>query len=139
MAVPVAVSGRGLLNLGLLNDKRLGREQHARDGRGVGERRLRDLDRVDDTCSDEVLVDARGGVEPLSHGKFGDLAHDDVSRLARVLGDPAHRLDSGLGHDGHAGRLVAGLAEVALKGLAGVHQRGATTGDDALVDRGASR
>ena len=71
--------------------------------------------------------------------ELGDLGGDDVALEAGVLGDPAQRLDGGAADDGDTGGLVAGLAEVALEHLGGVDERGATTGDDALLDRGAGR
>ncbi len=78
-------------------------------------------------------------LKPLPFVELGHLGGDDVALQARVLGDPAQRLDGGLADDGDTGGLVAGLAEVALQDLHGVDERGATTGDDALLDRGAGR
>ena len=63
MAVPVAVTGRGgLLVLGLLDDQRLGRQQHAGDRGGVDQRGAGDLDRVEDALGDQVAVLAGRGV-----------------------------------------------------------------------------
>lgn len=88
---------------------------------------------------DQVAVLAGRGVEALAGLQVGDLGGDDVALEARVLGDPAQRLDDRAAYDGDTGGLVAGLVEVALEDLGGVHQSGATTGDDALLDRGAGR
>ena len=62
----------------------------------------------------------------------------DVALGAGVLRDPTGRLDQRATDDGHAGRLVAGQAEVA-QGGGSVHQGGAAAGDDALLDGRAGR
>ncbi len=68
-----------------------------------------------------------------------DLVGDDVALEARVLGDPAQRLGERLADDRDTGRLVAGQAQAAVQHLLGVHEGGAATGDDALLDRRAGR
>src|SRR5690606_4323548 len=88
---------------------------------------------------DQVRVLAGGGVVTAALVELGDLGDDHVALEAGVLGDPAQRLDGGPADHRDAGGLVAGLVEVALEDLDGVDQRGATTGDDALLDRGAGR
>ena len=59
VAVPVAVTGirvDTLLVLGLVDDQRLGRQQHRRDRCRVEQRRTRHLDRVEDALRDQVAV-----------------------------------------------------------------------------------
>ena len=140
MAVPVTVAvpvGVGLRLLGLLDDGALRREHEARDGGGVGQRGLGDLDRVDDAVGEQVAVLAGRGVQAVVGGQIGDLGGDDVALLTGVGGDPAQRLDKPGAHDGHTGRLVAGQAEVAVERRRGVDESRTATGDDALLDRRA--
>src|SRR5690606_4958853 len=138
VAVAVARGGRLFLFL-LLDDQGLGREEQGGDGGGVLQGGAGDLDRVDDAGLDQVRVLAGGGVVAAALVELGDLGDDHVALEAGVLGDPAQRLDGGPADHRDAGGLVAGLVEVALEDLDRVDQRGATTGDDALLDRGAGR
>src|SRR6476659_647315 len=139
VAVAVTVAtGSGVLVLRLVDDERVGREDHRRDGLGVAQRGAGDLDRVDDTGRDEVAVLARGRVEALAERQLGHLGGDDVALQAGVLGDPAQRLGDGLAHDGRARGLVTGQLE-GVDGRSGVDEGGAATGDDALLDRGPRR
>ena len=115
MPVPVAMTGRGggsFLLLRLLDDERLGGQQHPRDRGGVDQRGPGHLHRVQHALGDQVAVLAGGGVEALADLALADLRHDDVAVVAAVLGDPAQRLVSGLAHDARADRLVAGQAEI---------------------------
>src|SRR5690606_33078395 len=138
VAVTVALAdGRGLL-LGLVDDERLGGQQHARDRRRVLHGRAGDLDRVDDALGEQVAVLAGGRVEALAGGELRHLVRDDVALQAGVLGDPAGRLVQGAAHDVDAGRLVARQAEV-VELLGHVDQRRTAAGDDALLDGGAGR
>ncbi|EME96580.1 DNA polymerase II large subunit [Streptomyces mobaraensis NBRC 13819 = DSM 40847] len=132
------MAGLGLLFL-LLDDQGLGREQQGGDGGRVLQGGAGDLHRVDDAGGDQVAVLAGRGVEALALVELGDLGGDDVALQAGVLGDPAQRLDGGAADDRDTGGLVAVLAQVVLQHLDGVDQGGATTGDDALLDRGAGR
>src|SRR6476661_4789414 len=139
VAVAVTVAtGSGVLVLGLVDDERVGREDHRRDGLGVAQRGAGDLDRVDDAGRDEVAVLARGRVEALAERQLGHLGGDDVALQAGVLGDPAQRLGDGLAHDGRTRGLVTCELE-GVDGGGGVDEGGATTGDDALLDRGTRR
>src|SRR4051812_2709830 len=138
VAVTVPRGGRLFLFL-LLDDQGLGRQEQGGDGGGVLQGGAGDLDRVDDAGLDQVAVLAGGGVEALALLELGHLGGDDVALKAGVLGDPAQRLDGGAADDRDTRGLVAGLVEVALEDLDGVDQGGATTGDDALLDRGAGR
>src|SRR4029079_8430917 len=87
-SVPVAVAvagARGFLFLGrLLHDQGLGREQHRRDGCGVGQSRARHLHRVDDTLSHQVDVLTGGRVEALAVTGLTDTGHDDVALVPAV-------------------------------------------------------
>src|SRR3569833_3763686 len=65
VTVTVAVTaGRGVgLLFRLVRAQRLGGEEHARDRRGVGDRRAGPLTRVEDALGDQVAELAGGGVE----------------------------------------------------------------------------
>ena len=125
--------------LRLVDDQGLGRQQHAGDRGGVDERGAGDLDRVEDALGDQVAVLLGGGVVAGADATLADLGDHDVAVDAAVLGDPAQRLVGGLAHDAHTGGLVTGQPEVPVEHGDGVDQRGATAGDDALLDRGARR
>src|SRR6476661_6047514 len=130
VAVAVTVAaGSGVLVLGLVDDERVGREDHRRDGLGVAQRGAGDLDRVDDAGRDEVAVLARGRVEALAERQLGHLGGDDVALQAGVLGDPAQRLGDGLAHDGRARGLVTGQ----LEGVDGGPRRGDRVLDAVLL------
>ncbi|ESP97698.1 DNA polymerase II large subunit [Streptomyces sp. GBA 94-10 4N24] len=133
------MTGLGLLLGRLLDDQGLGRQEQGGDGGRVLQGGAGDLDRVDDAGLDQVAVLAGGRVEALALVELRHLGGDDVALKAGVLGDPAQRLDGGAADDRDTGGLVAGTAEVVVQDLDGVDQRGATTGDDALLDRGAGR
>src|SRR5579884_680207 len=138
VAVPVAVRVTLVfLRRRLVHDQRLGGPPHRGDRRGVGQRGAGDLDRVDDAGRNQVHVLAGGRVQALGVVEVGDLVGDDVALVPGVLGDPAQRLAQGLADHGHAGRLVAAQAETVGQHRGGVHQRGATAGHDALLERGA--
>src|SRR6478752_6815827 len=139
VAVAVTVAtGSGVLVLRLVDDERVGREDHRRDGLGVAQRGAGDLDRVDDAGRDEVAVLARGRVEALAERQLRHLGGDDVALQAGVLGDPAQRLGDGLADDRRTRRLVA-LETETVDDDRGVDEGGAATGDDALLDRSAGR
>src|SRR5690606_27059778 len=133
-SVTVTVAGVVFLVLGLADHQRLGREQQARDRCGVGDGRARHLDRVEDALLQQVAVLTGHRVVALPSRTGLHAGDDDVAVLARVLRDPAQRLDEGAAHDVDTGRLVAGPAEVVLERRPGVHQGGTATGDDALLD-----
>src|SRR5207248_9398026 len=137
VAVAVAVVAFGLR--GPVGDDRLGREQHARDRRGVADGRAGHLDRVDDAGFHEVAVLPGRGVEALAGGQVTHLADDDVTLVAGVLRDPAQRLDERGAHDVDAGRLVAGQPAVALERVGRADERRTAAGHDALLDRGPGR
>ena len=133
-AVAVTGAGRGghVLVL-LLDDERVGREDHRRDRLGVAKRRARHLDRVDDTGGDEVAVLARGRVEALARLHLLDLGDGDVALEPGVLGDPAQRFASGAGDDARTDGLVT-LEPELVDGGDGLDEGRATAGDDALLD-----
>src|ERR1700722_19474491 len=112
VAVAVAVVSASLVLFRLLDDEGFSRQEHAGDGGGVLHRGAGDLDRVDDALGYQVAVLAGGGVVAVADGQFGGLGDHDGALLAGVQRDPASRLGQRPLDDGHAGRLVAGLAEV---------------------------
>ena len=63
-----APAGVLVLLLGRLDDGRVGGEHHRGDRRGVAERGLGDLDRVDDALGGQVAVLTGGGVEARARG-----------------------------------------------------------------------
>src|SRR3954465_11949371 len=134
VTVAVTVSGVLGLRLLLLHHQRVGGQHHRRDRGGVAQRRPGHLDRVDDAATHEVDVVALGRVQTLPDGEVAHLLDDDVALEPGVLGDPAQRLGGRLADYRYAGPLVALHAEVTLKQRDGVHERGAATGDDALLD-----
>src|SRR5687767_8549539 len=75
----VRVTGVGVFLFGrLVDDERLGGEQHRGDRRGVGQRGARHLDRVEDALGDEVAVGVGGRVVALA--RLTDLGDDDLAR-----------------------------------------------------------
>src|SRR5262245_51296093 len=108
VAVAVATAGVRLRVLGLLDHERLRGEEHAGDGRRVGQCRARDLDRVEDALAHQVAILAGGCVEAVADARFADLGDDDVALVTTVLGDPAQRLVDRPAHDPDTGRLVTG-------------------------------
>jgi hypothetical protein len=88
---------------------------------------------VDDAGLDQVLELAGGGVEAGGTGLALRLLDGDVALDAGVLGDPVGRRGERLPHGAGAGGLVA-LELQLVDRSAGPEQRGAATGDDALLD-----
>src|SRR5258708_7461571 len=98
---------RSLVLLLLLHHDALGREEQARDGRGVLQRGPGDLGRVDDAGRDQVLELPRLGVEAeVLVLRLLDLAHDDGALGARVLYDHPDGLLDRATHDRDADLLV---------------------------------
>src|SRR4051812_13331044 len=131
-----ATSRRRLVFL-LLHDQRFGREQQARDGRGVLERGARDLGRVDDAGLDQVLVGL--GQRVVAERVFlraADLLDHQRRLAAGVLDDHADRLLERALDDLDAHLLIGFLELEALERPLSAEQRDTTTGDDALFDGG---
>ena len=83
---------------------------------------------------EQVDVLAGGGVEAVARLEVAHLLDHDAALEAGVDGDlPQRRVERDL-DDVRAGRLVADQVQLVERGLAGLHQRDATTGDDALLD-----
>ena len=112
---PGALAGghRGRLLLLLdLRDHHLGRQHEARDGRGVLERRLRHLGRVDDPRLEQVLHLLGGRVEADVAALLLELLEDDRALDPRVRDDLAGGLLERALDDAHADLDVAGLLEL---------------------------
>src|SRR3546814_120360 len=127
-----------LLLLGRVGDHGLGRDQQARDRRGILQRRAHDLGRVDDAGLEHVHVLAVLRIEA-DGGVLGvvDLADDDGALVTGVLGDLADRRLQRAGDDLDADTLVV-VGRVQLgQHLRGVQQSAAAADDDAFLDRGA--
>src|SRR5690606_14498875 len=130
----------GLLLLRLLDHHALRGEKQARDGRGVLQRRTRDLRRVDDAGLDEVLE--RIGLRVVAEVHVvvrADTLHDDGALLPRVLRDLAERLLQRAQDDLHADLLVRIIYPEVGELLLDAHERNATAGDDPLLDGRAGR
>src|SRR6266702_8002560 len=140
VTVPVAVpvTGLGLFLLRLVGHQRLGREQHASDGRGVLDGRPGDLDRVDDALRQQVAVLAGLGVVAVAGRQVADRGDHDAALGAGVQRDPAGRLEQRLADNADAGRLVTRQAKVAERDR-GVDQRASAARHDAFLDRGPGR
>src|SRR6266567_1929472 len=124
----------------LLHHHALGGEEQSRDGRGVLQRRARDLGRVDDAGRDQILVlVGLGVVAEVELGRLLHLAHDDRALGPRVLHDDPDRLLERAADDLDAGLLVGIAAPDLLEGLPAPQERDAAARHDALLDRGAGR
>jgi hypothetical protein len=125
---------------GLLHHEGLCGENQRSDGGCVAEGRTGDLDRVDDTGRDQVLVLARLGVEAVVGFEIGNLGCDNVAVKAGVLGDPAQRLDQRAADDAHScgGVAFEGLdSRILIECLQRVDQGGTATGHDAFFEGSA--
>ena len=102
----------------------------------VEQRGAGDLHRVVDAGSEHVDVLAGRGVEAVSDGQVAHLVGDNTRLEAGVERDLLERSVDGDAHDVRAGRLVARRGSMACleRGLAGLDEGNATTGDDALFD-----
>src|SRR3954469_22553854 len=135
LAAAGAASGSRVL-LRLVGDDGLGREEQARDRRGVLQRGARDLRRVDDALGDEVDVLAVGRVEAVARLEVADLLRPDAALEAGVDRDLLERgLERRL-DDERARELVTLEVDLLERDDAGLDERDATTGDDALLDGG---
>src|SRR5690349_5149920 len=137
-AVVVTAARTGLVLLRDVGHERLRREDHRGDGGGVLERRAGDLGGVDDAACEQVAVLALEGVVALAGRQARDLRDDDLARGAGVVGDLAGRSLEGLADDVHADLLVAVELE-RVERRDGLEERGAATGDEALLDGRAGR
>src|SRR5207249_10250107 len=98
---------RSLFLLLLLHHDALGREEQARDGGGVLQRRPSDLSRIDDARRHEVLeLIGLGVVAEILVLRLLHLADHDGAFRTRVLGDDADRLLERPAHDLDAGLLI---------------------------------
>src|SRR6202165_538401 len=127
--------GRGRLLFRDVRNKRLGRQQHGGDAGRILQRRAGDLGRVHDAGLDHVSVFALVGVEALALWQVPHLLHHDGSFPAGVVDDLTKRLLERAADQRNAGCLVARKLEAVERALR-VHQHGAATGHDALLDGG---
>ena len=127
-------AGHRVLRLRLVRDDDLGGEEQRRDGCRVLQGRAGHLDRVVDARGEQVLVDAGRGVEAVTRRRPLDLLDNDAALKAGVDGDLAQRGGERQLDDASAGGLVALELEALERVVAGLDQRDATTGDDALFD-----
>src|SRR6218665_1653512 len=130
--------GHVLLLLGTLGHHRLGGEHQGGDRRRVLQRGAAHLGRVDHARGQQVLVDARGGVEAVGARALLDLVDDDAALEAAVGDDLAQRLLDGAADDVHA-ELLTGLDLDAVEHLGAAQQGHATAGDHTLLDGRAGR
>src|SRR5690606_8581115 len=100
----------------------------------VLQRRARHLGRVDDALCEQVTVLAGRGVEAEAGLELRDLVRDDTRLETGVHRDLLERSLDGDANDVRTGRLVTRELERSEGLGAGLDQRDATTGDDALLD-----
>src|SRR6266511_2387021 len=131
-------AGTGRLLLGRLGDDGFGREDVLRDRSRVLECRADHHRRIGDSGVDEVLVLVRLDVESVALRGVADPVDDDRAFQARVVGELADRLLQRANDDSCSGALVA-FVSVELNRFDGVQERHAASGDDTLLERGASR
>jgi len=124
----------GLLLLRQVGDKRLRREDHRGDGRGILEGRPRDLGGVHDALLEYVAVVALEGVEAVTRGQHLDALDDDFAVRAGVVRDLSDRCLERAAQDAEAHRFVAHeLDQVERRD--GLEQGHAAARDQALFDR----
>ena len=136
--------GRAAGSLRLLlrdfSDDRLRREHHTRDGTRVLHARAGDLLRVENALINQVTVLASHGVVTKVEFAIHDVLHNHITFRASVVADESARSQKRLLNDFRA-QAFLGVSEGRLEfvdHLAQVHQSGATTRDDAFLDRGKS-
>src|SRR6266545_2296905 len=130
----VAGGGRRRVLLRLVRDHGFGGQEQRGDRRGVLQRGTGHLGRVDDARGEQVHVLPGGRVQTVAVVQVADLLHHDATLETGVDRDLLERSRQRLLDDRRAGRLVADQVELVEGGLAGLHQRDATTRDDALLD-----
>src|SRR5512132_4639394 len=110
------VAGRSvLLFLGLFHYQCLGCEQRRGNRSGIGQRRTRYLDRVDDAIGVQVAIAACDRVVALSRLELGHLGGHDVTLLTAILGNPAKRLRQRTPNDVPTALFVIGETEVPVE------------------------
>src|SRR5580765_2009177 len=124
--------------LGLVRDRRLGREEQPRDARGVLQRRANDLRGVDDPRLHERLVRFRERVEAEIVLPSAYPGEDDRRIVAGVRGDLAERLLHRPTHGRDALHAIAFRGD-AVERLLRAHERDAAARHDALLDGRARR
>ena len=134
MSPPPPGSGRRGRLLRLVRHHSLGGEEQRRDRGRVLQRRTGHLGRVDDAGLEQVDVLTGRGVEAEARLQRAHLLDHDAALEAGVDGDLAQRRVERDLDDVRAGRLVADEVQLLEGGPAGLHQRDATAGDDALFD-----
>src|SRR5690606_15901445 len=128
-------AGLGLL-LRLLRHHGLRGDQEAGDGRRVLKGRPHHLQRVDHAHGEEIAILAGLRVPAIAEiALLADLAHDDGTFLARILGDLADRGFDGAADDIDTNPLVIVLNRDVVEHLAGAQKRHTATRQQAFLDR----
>src|SRR5699024_5208805 len=91
--------------LGLVDHERFGGQQHTGDRGGVGQRRTRDLDRVQDSLGQQITVVVGDHIVALA--AFADLGHDHFAGGTAVASNPFERSVDTATHNPDADGLVA--------------------------------
>lgn len=132
---------RGLL-LGSLDDGDLRSTQEGGDTAGVNQGGTHDLEGVHDTGADHVNILALRAIESAVEviGKIvGELANNDAAFKAGILNNSAGRAGDGALDDAHTKLLVeVGWLDLLQAIGGGLEEGGATTGEDAFLNSGAS-
>src|SRR5450631_3686807 len=134
--VPAAAALRSRVLLRLVRDDDFGGEEQCGDRRGVLQRRAGDLGRIDDAGLDQVDVLTGGRVQAPAGLEVAHLLDNNSAFEAGVDRDLLQRrLERDL-DDASTRGLVTFEVELLECGAAGLQERHATTGDDALFDGG---
>src|SRR5438876_3151144 len=118
-----------------LRDQCFGGEQQARDGRGVLQRRARDLRRIDNSRLHQVGVFISGNVVALVAFALLHFLDDERAFAARVVGKLTRRLFNRAAHNRYADFLIGFEVFDAIQRFLGAEQRDTAAWDDALLDR----
>ncbi|KAJ0166013.1 hypothetical protein CTA2_9100 [Colletotrichum tanaceti] len=137
-----ATHGRSSLLLGSIDNGDLSGTEQRSDTAGVNEASANDLEGVKDTGSDHVDVLALGGVKALvelAGVLVGELANNDGALKTGVLDNAASGAGDGVLDNGNTELLVeVGSLDVLQGQGRGLDQGGTTTGQDTLLNGGAS-
>src|SRR5439155_2075752 len=118
-----------------LRDQCFGGEQQARDGRGILQRRARDLGWVDDPGLHQIGVFISGNVVAFVAFALLHFLDDERAFAARVVGELTRRLFNRAAHNRHPDFLIGFEVFDAIQRFLGTEQRDTAAGYDAFLDR----
>ena len=132
----MAAASAGILLFGKVSHHAVGGEQEAGDGRGVLQRRARDLRRIDDAGLHEVAVLGSTDVIAVRASRLLDVGDDKRGFDACVIDELPERSLYRTGDDRRTDLFVA-LELEAVDCLLGTEIGDAAAGNDAFLDRRA--